>query len=50
MRKVVERLQSENNSLKKSLAVAKSRKSGQRDKTALEEENNRLKVKEGVVG
>ena len=43
MRKVVERLQAENNSLKKSL---KMRKNGHMDKTAtgLEEENTKLKV------
>ena len=44
MRKVVERLQTENGSLKKSLAVAKSRKNGHTDRTVLEEENSRLKV------
>lgn len=46
MRKVVERLQAENNSLKTSLTNVKARKSGQTDKTAigLEEENNKLKV------
>ena len=47
MRKVVDRLQGENNSLKKSLATAKSRKNGHTEKTALEEENSRLKVSGG---
>ena len=47
MRKVVDRLQGENNSLKKSLATAKSRKNGHTEKTALEEENSRLKVSRG---
>ena len=44
MRKVVERLQGENSSLKKSLAAAKTRKNGHTDKATLEEENNKLKV------
>ena len=47
MRKVVERLQGENNSLKKSLAAAKTRRNGHTDKaslTVLEEENSKLKV------
>ena len=47
MRKVVERLQAENSSLKKSLTNTKAKKSGLSDKTTvagLEEENNRLKV------
>ena len=46
MRKVVERLQAENSSLKKSLTNAKAEKSGHTDKTAavLEEENKKLKV------
>ena len=46
MRKVVERLQGENSSLKKSLAAAKSRKNGHSDRSVMEEENNRLKVRE----
>lgn len=47
MRKVVERLQTENSSLKKSLTNAKAKKkSGHTDKmaAALEEENTKLKV------
>lgn len=44
MRKVVERLQGENSSLKKSLAAAKTRKNGHTDKAVLEEENSKLKV------
>ena len=46
MRKVVERLQNENSSLKKSLTNARAKKGGYTDKTAaaLEEENNKLKV------
>ena len=47
MRKVVERLQAENTSLKKSLTNARAKKqSGHTDTTAamLEEENNKLKV------
>ena len=46
MRKVVERLQNENSSLKKSLTNARAKKGGHTDKTvaALEEENNKLKV------
>ena len=47
MRKVVERLQAENSSLKKSLTNAKTKKqNGHTDKmaAALEEENTKLKV------
>ena len=50
MRRVVERLQGENSSLKKALAAAKSRKNGQTDKKVLEEENSRLKVTGGMEG